>query len=334
MLDDAPVALRDSFRRFNDGGGKFRLAVINACNLDCAFCHNEAMANPRRGGVRRDVLGVDDLVAIASAWARLGGAQINLTGGEPLALPELVPLIEAIDKRATRIALNSNVLLAERLLRRPRVAAIDVILASLHTLDDATWRDQLGGRRARDATDAIVALARHGYRVDLNYSLGPANRDHFDDVLDFALAHDLHLKAIALVRSSTAPGFYGGDWVDPAWLAARLDARGAACEGSRDSFGGRRTTYRIGRCKIEVKNIAAGRLHTDFCRGCLHQAQCGEGIYGLRTGVDGLLKPCLLRRDRHRPIEPRGDLERQLLDAVHAMVGDWSSARFVGGAPG
>jgi GTP 3',8-cyclase len=334
------VTSRDSFQVFNENGGKFRLAVINACNLDCFFCHNEAMDNPRAPGARRraDVLGTEDIIAIANAWASLGGDQINLTGGEPLAHPELVEIVEGIDKRGkTRIALNSNAILADRLTRRPRVDAIDVILASLHTLDDETFRTRLGGRAVSDVTNGILALAAHGYRVEINYSLGPTNREHFPSVLDFALEHGLDIKAIALVRSSDREDFYGGEWVDPVWLAACLAARGAVERGVRNAFGGRRTIYRAtGRTreiKIEVKNVAAGRLHTDFCRGCLHKAQCGEGIYGVRLGVDGLIKPCLLRRDRYRPIDPRGDLEGQLLDIVHAMVGDWTAASFVTGAP-
>src|SRR5205809_7713405 len=99
----------ESFRVFNANGGKFRLAIINACNLDCFFCHNEAMENPRTPGVRatKAKLGTPDIVAIASAWARLGGDQINITGGEPMAHPDLVAIVRAIDKRSTRIALNS-----------------------------------------------------------------------------------------------------------------------------------------------------------------------------------------------------------------------------------
>src|SRR4051794_39493647 len=114
---------RESLRVFNAHGGKFRLAIINACNLDCFFCHNEGMDNPRAVGARARpaVLATGDLIAIASAWARLGGDQINLTGGEPMAHPELATIVSGIDKRATRIALNSNAVLADRLVRRPRL---------------------------------------------------------------------------------------------------------------------------------------------------------------------------------------------------------------------
>lgn len=323
----------DSFRIFNEGGGKFRLAVINLCNLDCFFCHNEAMDNPRRGLARPDQLSDDDLVAIANAWAALGGDQINITGGEPLAHPNLAGLLSRIDKCDTRIALNTNAILADRLLGRPKLDAIDHILASLHSVDDEFFRDKLGGKSARKVMDNIVALAAHGYKVEINFSLSGANKAGLDAVLDFALANKIDLKAIALVRSSCDPNFYGGDWVDPTWITERLAARGAVAKGTRDAFGGRKTTYKVGDTKIEVKNIATGRLVTDFCRGCLVKDQCGEGIYGLRIGVDGLVKPCLLRRDRHRPLDRTRSWSDQILDTVHAMVGEWSNAKFVTGAP-
>jgi len=325
--------LLDSFRIFNAGGGKFRLAVVNVCNLDCFFCHNEAMENPRRGPVRPDELTDDDLVGIANAWASLGGDQINITGGEPLAHPSLASLLSRIDKRSTRIALNTNAILADRLLSRPKLDAIDLILASLHSVDDEFFRERLGGKSARKVMDNIVALSTHGYKVEINFSLSGANREGLDAVLDFALENGIDLKAIALVRSSCDPNFYGGDWVDPKWISERLEARGAKTTGSKEAFGGRKTIYKVGSTKIEVKNIATGRLETDFCRGCLVKPQCGEGIYGLRMGVDAVIKPCLLRRDRYRPLVRGVPWDEQILETIHAMVGDWSRARFVSGAP-
>lgn len=326
----------ESFRIFNESGGKFRLAVINICNLDCFFCHNEGMANPRRLGRKlRDALDWGEIVAIADAYARLGGRQINLTGGEPLAHPRLFDILEGIERRSTRLAINTNALLADRLLERPVCEAVDHLLTSLHTTSDDFFRSKLKGRdgAAARVMGNIVALARHGYKVCINFSLNEHNLHGFDSVLDFAVDHGVDLKAIALVRSSTDPDFYGGDWIEPKWLAERLAERGAESLGTRDAFGGRKSAYRIGDSRVEVKNIAAGRLRTDFCRGCLHKSQCGEGIYGLRLGVDGIMKPCLLRKDRYRDIDPARSYEAQILEVIDAMVGDWDNAEFVAGAP-
>src|SRR5688572_32489201 len=51
---------------------------------------------------RSEVLSAQDLVGICNAYAELGGKQINITGGEPMARPDLPELLTAIDKRGTR----------------------------------------------------------------------------------------------------------------------------------------------------------------------------------------------------------------------------------------
>ncbi len=325
----------DRFRVFNERGGKFRVAILNVCNLDCFFCHNEAMDNPRRGPAAPVRLDDEHVVRLVNAFTALGGKQVNLTGGEPLAHPRLVPLLEAIDKRSTRVVLNTNAILARKLADRPKIENLDAVFASLHTTDDRIFRDKLGGRRVADVTRGILALKRAGYDVQLNYSLGPYNASEFDSVLDFAIDHALDLKAIALVRSNDDEGFYGGDWIAPGWLAATLDARGAVLLREELGLGGHTTTYRIASSTVKIKNVARGRLRTDYCRGCLQRDRCGEGIYGLRIGVDGIVKPCLLRRERFRPLrdEAESSYEEQVLATIAEMVGDPTRAHFASGAP-
>jgi molybdenum cofactor biosynthesis enzyme MoaA len=336
----------ERFKRFNAEGGKFRLAVINACNLDCFFCHNEAMPNPRRGkgkrGKAKDALGVSNLVAIATSYARLGGKQINVTGGEPLAHPRFLEILDRIERprgpdgERTRLVLNSNVVLADRLLKHPRHEAIDGILASLHTTDDEHYRSRLGGRGSSPVKENIVALTRHGYNVEIGYSLGPYNRDEFPRVLDFALETGISLKAIALVRSKhpqLAPDFYGGDWVDPLWLEELILSRGGREVARARALGGATTTYDVAGTKVKIKNVARGRLRTDFCDGCAHEHACGEGIYALRVGVDGRWKPCLLRSERYVSVDSEAPYDEQILRAIDAMVGNWDRAHFATGAP-
>lgn len=325
--------LVERFRIFNERGGKFRVAVVNACNLDCFFCHNEAMENPRRGAKAERKLSDEDIVALINAFTRLGGKQVNITGGEPLAHPRLVPILEAIDKRDTRVVLNTNAILASRLVDRPRIANLDAIFASLHTTDERLHRERLGGRRVSDVTNGIVALKRAGYEVQINFSLGPYNAHELDGVLDFVLANELDLKIIALVRSSEDKDFYGGEWIAPSCFASTLEARGAVMLSESLGLGGHTTTYRVGHSTVKIKNVARGRLRTDFCRGCLQAGQCGEGIYGLRIGVDGLVKPCLLRRERFTPLRDDVDYETQVLERIAAMIGEPERARFVGGNP-
>lgn len=328
-----------NFQLFNEQGGKFRVGIVNSCNLACFFCHNEAMPNPRGGAVESAVsnstpsLTPDTLLQIINAFTAMGGRQVNITGGEPLVYHGLFDFLARIDKRETQIVLNTNAVRGSKLLQCPKLAALDGILASLHTTDEQTFRTQLGGKGIDRVMSNLVALRDHGYAVVLNYSLGPYNQAGFADVLAFALRHGLPLKIIALVRPHEAPGFYQGQWVDPGWIAGRLSEAGATLISSRDALGGHKSTYEIDGLVVELKNVARGSLRTTFCKECSHSASCGEGIYGLRVGVDGLWKPCLLGHEGYLPVTDERSYQDQLLERIDAMIGDWSEATYSSGHP-
>ena len=328
----------EQFALFNERGGKFRIAVVNICNLDCFFCHNEAMPNPRspaQSGACRPQrrIGDEQLLGIINAYTALGGRQVNITGGEPLAHSDIVGFLRAIEARQTQIVLNTNAVLAQRLLKVPPIPSLSAILASLHTVDDGKFRRQLGGRSAKQVMQNIVALSQHGYAVQINYSLGAYNQAEFETVLEFSIAHQIPLKAIAFVRPNDEPQFYRGKWIDPRWLAQVLGRRGARKVAQKEGFGGRTTQFELQGVGIKLKNIARGRLRTDFCDGCAQEHLCGEGIYALRGGVDGWWKQCLLRQERFEPIRADQSYQAQILSLIGRMVGDWSRSRFETGAP-
>jgi len=114
----------ESFELYNKMNAKFRVAVVNTCNMNCYFCHNEGMANPRSAGDAHPLkkqgpepFPIQEVIRVMNDFCELGGTQLNITGGEPLVRKDIVSVLKSIDKKKTRIVLNSNILLAERLLR-------------------------------------------------------------------------------------------------------------------------------------------------------------------------------------------------------------------------
>ena len=182
---------------------------------------------------------------------------MNITGGEPLTHPGFFALMDelATIKNDTRVVLNSNGVLARRLLARPPLTALDGILVSLHTTSPKLFRSLLHGNSVARLMRDIVALAKHGYAVELNYSLGPYNAESFEEVLDFCVANHLDLKVIALVRPHDGQDFYGGQWVEPAFIETMLRSRAATFIDEREALGGHRSRHRLADSIITVKNI-------------------------------------------------------------------------------
>ena len=152
-----------NFRIFNEQGGKFRIGIINTCNLSCFFCHNEAMPNPRVAQSAPlqqhgpEPLPVERLLRIMNTYAAMGGRQINITGGEPLVYPQLAHLSAQIEKHDTRVVLNTNAVLGQRLLSMEKLSTIDGLLASLHTTQESTFHKQLGGSGIGKVMENLVA---------------------------------------------------------------------------------------------------------------------------------------------------------------------------------
>ena len=83
-------------------GAKFRVAVTNKCNMNCFFCHNEGIKNPRQVGdkvplskVGEELVSFHKLSSLMNDFCDLGGTQLNITGGEPLARKDIVPLLKS-----------------------------------------------------------------------------------------------------------------------------------------------------------------------------------------------------------------------------------------------
>lgn len=331
----------ESFNQFNELGGKFRVAIINRCNLNCFFCHNEGMINPREPDSSivffdpktQPCIKNDDLIiSIINAYTALGGKSVNITGGDPLLHHDFSGLMNRIQKGNTNINLNTNSLAAGMLLRQPLIKKIDALYISLHTTKEKTHQENLGAGSAAKIKENIKKLKEHGYHILLNCSIGPHNIADFPDVLEFALYNKIDLKVISLVRHDKKDNYYHGQWVNPENLNQHMERFAAILVSTTQALGGIKNQYKLDSIHVTIKNIAKGRMFTSFCQDCQHQKKCGEGIYGVRVGVDGIWKPCLLRREKFNPVDA-DKLANQILDNIHEMMGDAQRRRYITGAP-
>ena len=69
-----------------------RLSVTDRCNLRCTYC----MAEDMTFLPRQQILSLEELRDVASAFAELGVRKIRLTGGEPLIRRDIIKLVSAI----------------------------------------------------------------------------------------------------------------------------------------------------------------------------------------------------------------------------------------------
>src|ERR1700723_464396 len=87
----ASPALIDSFGR---AVTYLRLSVTDRCDLRCIYCMAEHMTFLPKA----DVLSLEELDRLASAFIALGLRKIRLTGGEPLVRKGLMDLVRGLSR--------------------------------------------------------------------------------------------------------------------------------------------------------------------------------------------------------------------------------------------
>jgi cyclic pyranopterin phosphate synthase len=187
--------------RLTDGFGRkvtyLRLSVTDRCDLRCVYCMSEHMTFLPKA----EVLTLEELDQIATAFVELGVSKLRLTGGEPLVRKGLMGLIERLSRhlksgQLKEITLTTNgTRLAEFApeLARLGVRRINVSMDSLKA--DVFARLTRGGDLAK-VQAGVAAAAAAGLEVKVNVvALAQDNAGEIPDLIAWAHArgHDLTL---------------------------------------------------------------------------------------------------------------------------------------------
>jgi cyclic pyranopterin phosphate synthase len=156
-----------------DGFGRtvsyLRVSVTDRCDLRCVYCMAEHMTFLPKA----EVLTLEELDRIASAFVGLGVRKLRLTGGEPLVRKGMMDLIERLSRHLRSGALDELTLTTNgtRLaqfageLARHGVRRVNV---SMDTLDPARFRRLTRGGDLAKVIGGIEAAQAAGLAVKIN----------------------------------------------------------------------------------------------------------------------------------------------------------------------
>jgi radical SAM protein with 4Fe4S-binding SPASM domain len=178
--------------------GVLQLEVTRACPRRCAFCYvrPDAPDLPGGGGPLPAATLADHALTVARAE---GVRRVQLSGGEPLQHPELLPLIDALREGGLSVSLltDGQGLDAERAraLAARGVSPLQPTLLS----GSAPVHDGLRGPGAfADATRAIAEAAAVGMEVSVSFVITAANWAEATGAAELAFA--LGARTFALSR--------------------------------------------------------------------------------------------------------------------------------------
>jgi cyclic pyranopterin phosphate synthase len=145
-----------------------RVSVTDRCDLRCIYCMSERM----RFLPRKELLSIEELDRLCTAFVMRGVRRLRFTGGEPLVRRGLLDLLERVSRHLGRgldeITLTTNgVQLADFATALARVG-VKRVNVSLDSLDRETFARIARRDRLSEVLAGIEAAAAAGLKVKIN----------------------------------------------------------------------------------------------------------------------------------------------------------------------
>ena len=173
--------LVDSFGRHID---YVRLSVTDRCDFRCRYCMAEAMSFMPRS----EVLSLEEIDRIASAFVRRGVRRLRLTGGEPLVRRGIDSLVASLGRHLRsgvldEMTLTTNGSQLARHAEALAAAGVRRINVSLDSLDPQRFGFITRWGQLDQVLDGIAAAKAAGIAIKINMvALKGVNEDEFVDM--------------------------------------------------------------------------------------------------------------------------------------------------------
>jgi cyclic pyranopterin phosphate synthase len=178
-----------------------RVSVTDRCDFRCVYCMNEHMAFLPKA----DLLTLEELDRLCSAFVARGVRKLRLTGGEPLVRRGIMTLFSTLARhlasgRLEELTLTTNGSQLEKYAKDLAAVGIKRINVSLDTLDPAKFRDITRWGALPQVLAGIDAAQSAGLQVKINtVALKGANEDEFPRLIEWAHGRGMDLTLIEVM---------------------------------------------------------------------------------------------------------------------------------------
>ena len=189
-----------------------RVSVTDRCDFRCSYCMSEHMTFLPK----KDLLTLEELDRLCSAFVAKGVRKLRITGGEPLVRKNILWLFRALSRHLhtgalDEITLTTNGSQLPKFAAELKDAGVRRINVSLDTLKPDRFRAITRWGDFAHVMAGIDAAEKAGLAIKLNaVALKGTNEDEFDDLIRFA-----HDRGFDLTLIETMPmGDIDGDRTD------------------------------------------------------------------------------------------------------------------------
>ena len=194
----APAPLVDPFARAIT---YLRVSVTDRCDFRCVYC----MAEDMTFLPKQDLLSLEELDRLCSAFIAKGVRKLRLTGGEPLVRRGIMTLVSSLARHLQsgaldELTLTSNGSQLQKYAQDLANVGVKRINVSLDTLDPDKFRAITRWGDLRKVLDGIEAARAAGLAVKINaVALKGVNEDEFVRLVEWAHGLGMDLTLIEVM---------------------------------------------------------------------------------------------------------------------------------------
>ncbi len=290
-----------------------RVSVTDRCDFRCVYCMSENMTFLPK----KELLTLEELDRMASAFIALGVEKLRITGGEPLVRREIMTFFAAMSRHLEsgalrELTLTTNGSQLSRFAGDLAAAGVRRVNVSLDTLDEAKFAEITRWGRLAQVLKGIDAAQAAGLRVKINtVALKGFNEDELFDLVNWCASRDMDLTFIEVMPM----GDIGNEnRLGQYWSLGDLRARLAEEYSLSDlahRTGGPARYVRLEETGQQVGLITP--LTHNFCESCNR----------VRLTCTGELYMCLGQEDMadlRAPLRDFPDDDRSLHTAIRAAI--------------
>jgi cyclic pyranopterin phosphate synthase len=283
-----------------------RVSVTDRCDLRCFYCMSEDMHFLPKS----DLLSLEELDRLCSAFVAKGVRKLRLTGGEPLVRRNLMSLVRSLSRHLDtgaldELTLTTNGSQLERFASELRDAGVRRINVSLDTLDPAKFREITRWGDIDKVLRGIEAARAAGLKVKINaVALKNMNEEEIPSLMEWAHGKGMDLTLIEVMPMGDIGAGRIDQYLPLSMLRARLGARYTLTDLDETS-GGPARYVRVSETGGKLGLITP--MTHNFCESCNR----------VRITCTGTIHTCLGHEDATDLRKPlRASADNDLLNAA------------------
>jgi GTP 3',8-cyclase len=288
-----------------------RVSVTDRCDFRCVYCMSEDM----NFLPKRDVLTLEELDRLCSAFVGLGARKLRITGGEPLVRRDIMTLFRSLSRHLDTGALDELTLTTNgSQLARCAKDLVDCgvkrVNVSLDTLDATKFRAITRWGDFQRVMAGISAAQEAGLAVKINtVALKDLNEDEAFELIEWAHGRSMELTFIEVMPLGEIEIGRAEQYLPLSELRAKISTRLTLSQ-SKHMSGGPARYYDVAETNGRLGFITP--LTHNFCESCNR----------VRVTCSGTLFMCLGQEDSADLRAPlrRSESDELLVDAIRSAI--------------